>query len=118
LIGNSGNFVGATPLIWGEAGLPFREFMRLCDWLHGRLGRQHGIALAELGEMLLKFFTEEKGLPAERIAEVLWRDYQAGGRSDMPLFLRPYLSEAVVSGRDRLRSMVPKRQQRHLAQKT
>lgn len=116
LIGNSGNFVCATPLIWGGAGSPFHEFMRLCDWLHARLGRQHGIALAELGESLLKFLTEEKGLPVEQVAAVIWRDYQAGGRSDMPLFLRPYLPEAVVSRRDRSRSLVPKRQQRHLAQ--
>jgi radical SAM superfamily enzyme YgiQ (UPF0313 family) len=116
LIGNSGNFTGTTPLIWGDAGSPFQEFMRLCDWLHGRLGRQHGIALTELGESLLKFLPEEKGLPVEQVAAVIWGDYQAGGRRDMPLFLRPYLPGVVVSRRDRSRSTIPKRQQRHLAQ--
>lgn len=115
LIGNSGNFVVTTPLIWGEGNSPFQEFMRLCDWLYGRLGRQHSIALAQLGELLFHFLTEEKKWPPQTIAEALWRDYQRGGRNDLPPFLRPYLPHAGVSRRDRSRPSAPKRQERHLA---
>lgn len=117
LIGNSGNFVSTAPLLWCEAASPFREFMRLCDWLHAKLGRHHGIPLVELAEMLFMFLTEEKGLAADMVANAIWSDYQRGGRSDRPIFLRPYLPEEVPSRRARSvgRSTAPKRQERHLA---
>ena len=69
LIGNSGNFVATTPLIWRDASSPFTEFMRLSDWLHAKLGRHHGIPLAQLGELLFIFLTEEKKLspPSSRM---------------------------------------------------
>ena len=117
LIGNSGNFITTTPLIWRGAASPFVEFMRLCDWLHEKLGRRHGIALAQLGELLFGFLTEERKLPTEIIAAAIWRDYQSGGRSDKPGFLRSYLPEAPVSRRVRAAATVPKRQERHLARK-
>ncbi|HZV34236.1 MAG TPA: DUF4080 domain-containing protein [Verrucomicrobiae bacterium] len=114
LIGNSGNFVTTVPLLWRDAASPFQEFMSFCDWLHARLGRNHAIALAQLGEMLFTFLTEEKNLPAQTVAAAIWADYQAGGRSDKPLFLRPYLPDTPVSRRERSRSTIPKRQERHL----
>jgi radical SAM superfamily enzyme YgiQ (UPF0313 family) len=115
LIGNSGNFVSTTPLIWSGTPSPFTEFMRLCDWLYERLGRKHGIALAQLGELLFQFLTEVGKLSPPTVAAALWEDYQRGGRSDQPIFLRPHLSKTVVSRRERSRSKVPKRQERHLA---
>ena len=114
LIGNSGNFAATTPLLWTQSPSPFHEFMRLCDWLHDRLGRHHSIPLAQLGEQLFIFLTDEKGLPPQTVADAIWRDYQAGGRSDKPLFLRPHLPETFDSHRSRARSLAPKRQQRHL----
>ena len=117
LIGNSGNFVSTAPLLWRESASPFQEFLRLCDWLHQRLGRKHGIPLVELGESLLEYLTAEKKFLTQTIAASLWSDYQAGGRSDVPLFLRSHLPETAASRRDRSRALAPKRQQRHLAQK-
>jgi radical SAM superfamily enzyme YgiQ (UPF0313 family) len=117
LIGNSGNFVSAAPLIWQDAASPFQEFMRLGDWLHEKLGRRHGIALAQLGEFLFNFLTAEKKLSASVVAAALWRDYQAGGRSDKPLFLRAHLPDEPVPRRDRSRAVIPKRQERHLRSK-
>ena len=115
LIGNSGNFVTTTPLIWSNGEPPFRAFLRLVDWLHAQLGRQHGIPLVELAESLFRFLTQEKGLPQANVAATLWADYSAAGRSDKPVFLRPHLPDTAVSRRDRARGVVPKRQQRHLA---
>jgi radical SAM superfamily enzyme YgiQ (UPF0313 family) len=115
LIGNSGNFVSTTPLIWSGANSPFQEFSRLCEWLYQRVGRKHGIALTDLGEQLFAFLTEVKGLPVQTVAAAIWEDYQRGGRSDKPLFLRTHLPETSVSRRDRSRAMAPKRQERHLA---
>ncbi len=114
LIGNSGNFVTTAPLIWLAAPSPFHEFMRLCDWLHEKLGRRHSIALAQLGEQLFTFLTEEKKMSAAAAAAALWHDYQSGGRSDKPLFLRPHLPEAKITRSARPRATTPKRQDRHL----
>ncbi len=112
LIGNSGNFKSTAPLLWSQSPSPFQEFMRLCDWLHDRLGRQHSIALAQLGELLFTFLMDEKKLPPQTVADAIWRDYQAGGRSDKPMFLRPYLAGTFAPHRSR--SLAPKRQERHL----
>ena len=87
--------------------------LRTLDFL-----RKHGIPLVTLAEMLLTFLTVEKKLPASEVARALWHDYQAGGRSDKPVFLRPHLSDAPVPCESRPASTAPKRQQRHLAQKT
>ncbi|EEF58747.1 B12-binding domain-containing radical SAM protein [Pedosphaera parvula] len=115
LIGNSGNFIATTPLIWWE-GSPFKEFMRLCDWIYEHLGRKHSIPLADLGEQIFSFLTEQKALPASTVSEALLADYQRGGRSDIPIFLRTHFPETSPSRRDRLRSLAPKRQGRHLQQ--
>lgn len=114
LIGNSGNFITSTPLIWG-AGSPFKEFLRLSDSLHQKLQRQHGIPLVELAEAVFIFLTQEKNLPTGEVAKAILSDYQTGGRNDVPRFLRPHLPGIVPSRRDRSCATVPKRQQRHLA---
>jgi radical SAM superfamily enzyme YgiQ (UPF0313 family) len=115
LIGNSGNFVTTAPLLWSGGGSPFAEFLRLSDWLHDRLGRQHGIALVELAEMLFIYLTREKNLAVPEVATALWEDYQAGGRRDVPVFLRPHLQETAVRRRGLPQFNAPKRQLRHLA---
>ena len=38
LVGNSGNFVETTPLIWTN-GTPFQAFLRWSEWLFARIGR-------------------------------------------------------------------------------
>jgi len=135
LAGNSGNFVGSTPLIWSgfgvppsggkeaarpaEAGTPnaspFAAFLRFSDWLHARTGRADSIALVRLMELLFEFLTGELRLDAKRVAETLWRDYQRGGRHDKPAFLKNYLSaeEPAIPPR-KTKTTLPKRQARHL----
>ena len=134
LVGNSGNFVETTPLLWTAAGSaassvpepaqrpsrprsdtesPFHAFMRFSDWLYARAGRTDGIALARLMEWLFEFLTVEGKRDAQALAEALWRDYQRGGRRDKPSFLREYLPDAEAG--PRRSSSLPKRQARHLA---
>src|SRR5258706_15856114 len=91
LIGNSGNFINTTPLIWSDAPSPFTEFMRLCDWLYERLGRKHGIPLAQLGDLIFQFLTEVKAMAPAKVPTPLWQDYQRAGRSPQPVFLLPHL---------------------------
>jgi radical SAM superfamily enzyme YgiQ (UPF0313 family) len=139
LVGNSGNFVESTTLIWGPFGdrfgvpasagfvapippkggtpnsSPFHAFLRFSEWLHGRTGRTDSIALVRLMELLFEFLTGELRLDAKPVAETLWRDYQRGGRHDKPSFLKDYIStdEAVVPLR-KVKTALPKRQARHL----
>ena len=123
LVGNSGNFVETTPLIWSKSDAasslpplsPFAEFMRWSDWLHGRVGRKDAIALVRLMGLLFEFLTSERKLDPEATAAAMWRDYQRGGRHDKPAFLKDHLpAEATPALTRRARSGVPKRQARHL----
>ena len=88
--------------------------MQWSEWLHARAGRTDSIALVRLMALLFEYLTVELALPPPIVAEALWRDYQRGGRSDKPAFLREFLSEA--GSRLPHRQVAPlKRQARHLA---
>jgi radical SAM superfamily enzyme YgiQ (UPF0313 family) len=93
LIGNSGNFIETTPLIWSAAlpPSPFAAFMRWSEWLHARVGRTDSIALMRLMELLFNYLTGELKLNPEPTAQAMWRDYQRGGRRDKPAFLKDFL---------------------------
>ena len=132
LIGNSGNFVATTPLVWSvgraaaRAGMgsartlappaqpsPFHSFLRLSDWLYARLGRTDTIALARLAELLFEFLTAELKLDAKFTAETLWHDWQRGGRRDAPEFLREHLPAETAVRSPTEKSSLPRRQARH-----
>jgi radical SAM superfamily enzyme YgiQ (UPF0313 family) len=110
---NSGNFVETAPLIWEGSKSVYEAFMEWTVWLHDRLGRLHAVALARLMEMLFIFLTEHKRLPANRVAQNLWRDYQRGGRNDKLPFLMAYLSEADNCPGKRAANKLARRQARH-----
>ena len=115
LVGNSGNFVETTPLIWSTTESSFAAFLRWSDWLYARLGRQSGIALPRLVELLFEFLTRELGLAPSAVAKTLWHDYQRGGRSDKPPLLRDYLRDGEKPCPSRSVAGGLKRQTRHLA---
>jgi hypothetical protein len=117
LIGNSGNFVETTPLIWSNAGeaSPFAAFMRWSDWLHAHIGRTDSIALVRLMGLLFDFLILELKLDPQPTAAVMWRDYQRGGRRDKPGFLKHFLPAIETSPLPfPERSALPKRQARHV----
>lgn len=116
LIANSGNFVRTTPLIWRDAS-PFAAFLRFSDWLHGRVGKNYGIALGRLAELLFDFLTLELRQDPRETAQKVWADYQQGGRSDRPGFLLQHLpAEAMKISRARVViGGGTKRQIRHLS---
>ena len=139
MVGNSGNFIETTPLIWDDSSLvgrdsvepkhietdevrargtlappqPFAGFLRFSDWLHARTNRTDGIALMRLMELLFKFLTAELQLDPKPVAEILWRDYRRGGRHDKPGFLKEFLSDENVAQPRRTKTALPKRQARH-----
>lgn len=113
LVGNSGNFVESTPLIW-RGGSPFQSFLRWSDWLYAKTGRTDSIALMRLMELLFVFLTSEGGVEMQQAAEKMWSDYRRGGRHDKPGFLKDYLPQEEPKSQPRNRSDLPKRQARHL----
>jgi radical SAM superfamily enzyme YgiQ (UPF0313 family) len=112
MVGNSGNFLESTPLIWRNDS-PFQSFLRWSDWLHAKVKRTDGVALLRLMELLFEFFTAELRLEAKVAAEILWRDYKRGGRHDKPGFIKDFLPVEKTS-LPRAKTSLPKRQARHL----
>jgi hypothetical protein len=127
MIGNSGNFVESTPLIWSSRSAsvtsestsvdhfhsPFHAFLRCTGWLHTQVGRTDGIALLRLMDLLFQFLTTELGLDPHQTAQSLWSDYQRGGRSDKPGFLTKFLPAGGPAIRT-TQPAIPKRQARRL----
>jgi hypothetical protein len=137
LVGNSGNFIETTPLIWrsearrhsaGEShaheqpmadrphtASPFAHFLAFSDWLFAQAGRTDSIALARLMEMLFRYLTDERGLDKALVAATLQRDYQRSGRRDVPPFLlRHWSAETTEATTLQAKTAAPKRQARHL----
>jgi len=114
LIGNSGNFVETTPLVWTKGPSPFLAFLQLSDWLYAGEGRHHAIALVNLMEMLFTFLTAELHQGTAVVAATLWRDFQRGGRGEVPPFLRSHLPVTHSSRRaDHSHPRTARRQDRH-----
>ena len=113
LVGNSGNFIETTPLLWSGGASPFAAFMKWSEWLHARARQPHGIALARLAEWLFEYLTKERGQAAAEVAQSIWRDWRRAGRREKPEFLAPYLTDAGVRI-SLVQPAAPKRQARHL----
>jgi radical SAM superfamily enzyme YgiQ (UPF0313 family) len=115
LVGNSGNFVGTAPLIWGD-GSPFRGFLRWSEWLHSRVGRTDSIALVRLMELLFEYLTGELKLDPAQTASAMGRDYSRGNRPEVPGFLKVFISADAPRETSGTSAMAgARRQARHLA---
>lgn len=113
LVGNSGNFVESTSLIWSHHPSPFAAFLNFSDWLYVRTNRTDSIALARLMELLLTYLTNELKLDARLAAETMWRDYERAGRKDAPGFLSAHILDAPKRARSTPTAGL-KRQSRHV----
>ena len=110
LVANSGNLVETAPLIW-EGRSPFWSFLGFSDWLYGRIGQTHAIALRRLFEAVREYLIMHGSVAGDRVDAVMTRDYQRGGRTDLPGFLRA--GAEVRTKRDRKPATIPRRQARH-----
>src|SRR5262249_3672958 len=114
LVGNSGNFIETTPMIWSGGKSPFQAFLDWSEWLHQKIRRTDRIALTRLAELLFEYLPSQSGHSAEAIAEGMCRDYQRGGRRDIPGFLREHVPLDVDNAGSTSKTSLPKRQARHL----
>ena len=109
LVVNSGNFINSAQIIWRDSS-PFDCFLKFSDWLFQVEARTHTIPLAILLKRLFEFLSRHTELSAETVGTSLLTDYRAGGRRDVPDFLRPFhasVSSVAADGK------LPKRQARH-----
>ncbi len=113
LLVNSGNFVQSAPLIWKNSESAFRSFSRFSEWIYDQMGRNHAIALGTLAELLFRYLTEHLDFNPHEAANLVYSDYERGGRSDKPRLLRPYLPEKIPAA-NVASPQLPKRQARHL----
>ncbi len=86
LIGNSGRFQRALPLILGQH--PFERFLRLSDWLHETTKQTHKIGLRRLFELLYRGLPNALGLSSKDVLDALQEDYQLTKMKGQPDFLR------------------------------
>jgi len=105
---------GAVPGAPAMLESPFARFLRFSDWLYARLARTDSIALARLAELLFEFLTGELKWDAPRVADTMARDWQRGGRRDLPEFLREFQPAKTGPRAPSGRAALPKRQARHL----
>jgi radical SAM superfamily enzyme YgiQ (UPF0313 family) len=90
LVANSGNFVEGRALLLGTDASPFVAFMRFSDWLFKQVGRRAGINLKALTELLFTFLIEQYPVRRDELGAALARDYQRGGRADLPDVLKAF----------------------------
>ncbi|MBF0371513.1 MAG: DUF4080 domain-containing protein [Magnetococcales bacterium] len=74
MIGNSGRFTHTRELMVA-GGSPFRDFMKLSDWLFEETGRTHRIALRKLFRLVYWGLLKGVGLDTKRCLEAVGRDF-------------------------------------------
>jgi len=111
LIGNSGNFLQITPMLWRDSS-PFWSFLKFSDALYERIQRTDSISLSTLGAELFRWLVENQNLEAVTVAKEILDDYQRAGRTEVPEFLRPYVAFTPRASARR-KGTLPKRQSRH-----
>ncbi len=77
LVANSGRFTRTVPALLGDS--PFKRFLTFSDWLFQKTGKTHEIALERLFDLLFECLTNVFEEPTDRLAAILYADYQAGG---------------------------------------
>ena len=77
LVGNSGRFHQALPLLLGDA--PFDNFMRFADWLYGRTHKTHEFAFERLCEFLQVYLTGVSCVNTDAATAAVLADYEASG---------------------------------------
>ena len=105
LLGNSGNFVESTPLLWADGSSAFFALSDFTRHLMQQVGQTHSIALLRLLWLVFDYLVEQRGLDTEQVRSTLERDYTRHGRSRVPRRLQGQQARA---------SRTTRRQERHL----
>ena len=98
LISNSGNFQQSRLLLWQDEESPFWAFMKWSEWLFAKVGRRSSINLKSLSEYLFEYLWSVKKVDQQFCGTLIAADYVRGGRSDLPITLKPYKPEIEKEG--------------------
>jgi len=108
LFHNSGRFQDTMRLIL-DGKSAFESFYAFSSWVHGEIGRSHGVALNRQIELCARYLRDVRGLDEATIRIALVADYRREGKKDdLPWLFAP--ADTVPT---RLRSH--RRQDRHHA---
>ena len=112
LVANSGNFLEARERLLSTRESPCQAFFHFSLWLFQQVGKRSSINLKTLAELVFTYLTISHGGTADEIGQIVARDYERGGRSDLPRVLAPYASSHMAAGE---KVLAFKRQQRTLS---
>lgn len=115
-LANSGNYLATAAELWSGGRSPFRCFLAFTEWAYAILRRTDSISLATWAELLFRYLTEIEGVAPEQVKEVLLSDFARTGRREIPQFLRDKTEPAQTATAKPGAPLLPKRQQRHLAE--
>ena len=105
LIGNSGRFPAALPLILGDQ--PFARFLQFSDALYEISDSTWQIGLKRLFELTYRVMIESLELLPARVAELLYQDYSRSGEKGRLEFMHAgpeiQLKQSVANKRQRQR---------------
>jgi len=110
LIGNSGNFEHAAPLLW-ESASAFERVLGFSDELFARCGAVHSIALDRLARELFEHLLRI-GVDRERAGAALLADFERTRPDQTPAFLAEFSSGALRRKRPPSLHKAAARQQR------
>ncbi len=88
LVGNSGNFERAVPLLW-ESASPFQRVLGFSDALFAHCGAVHSIGLERLARELFEHLLE-LGVARERAGTALFEDFARTRPDQWPPFLAEF----------------------------
>ena len=92
MIGNSGRFGQALPLLLGDA--PFTRFWALSEWIYAQDQQTHQIALPRLFVMVYQGGQEVLGIARETLETALLEDYSRTGQKGQVPFLKEFRRNA------------------------
>jgi radical SAM superfamily enzyme YgiQ (UPF0313 family) len=119
LIGNSGRFTQALPLVLAEAPTSaFARFLALADWLYAETGATHQIALERLFDLVYRWLISDGAVAIETAQAAILADYQRSGSKGRLSFMTRGFTASDDAANASGRKATPARQRRHLSDAT
>ncbi|MBP6529118.1 MAG: DUF4080 domain-containing protein [Burkholderiales bacterium] len=119
LIGNSGRFTQALPLVLAEVPTSaFARFLALADWLYAETGATHQIALERLFDLVYRWLISDGAIAVETAQAAILADYQRSGSKGRLSFMTRGFTASDDTANAGARKATPARQRRHLSDAT
>ena len=111
MIGNSGRFSATRSILLGDS--PFKNFMKLSDWLFEETGQTHRIALPRLFDLVHRGISATQHMSQDKLETALLQDYSRSGIKGRPAFILDSRDGDFHDTTPRTGKQVARRQSRH-----